>query len=55
VRSTSRAPLIFDARDRFRVIEFDLAGRPEMGRDGKVAALLSQKLGDRQRRAARVR
>ena len=51
-----RVEMIFDARDRFRVLEFDLAGHPELGADGKVAALVTRKFGDAQPlRAPRIR
>lgn len=42
-----RCEMIFDARDRFRVLEFDASGRPELRPDGKVGALLVQSFGDR--------
>lgn len=50
-----RLELIFDARDRFRVLEFDLVGHGELGADGKVAALVSQRWGYKPERATRVR
>jgi catechol 1,2-dioxygenase len=41
-----RVEMFFDAPERFRVLEFDGTGRGEMGRDGKVAALIAQSYGD---------
>jgi catechol 1,2-dioxygenase len=51
-----RVEMIFDSRDRFRVLEFDLVGHPEFAADGKVAALITQAHGDRgPKRATRIR
>jgi hypothetical protein len=47
--------MIFDSRDRFRVLEFDLVGHGELGPDGKVAALVTQSFGDQVRRATRIK
>ena len=51
-----RVEMLMDARDRFRVLEFDSVVRAEMGPDGKVAALIVRSYGDRKpTRAVRVR
>jgi catechol 1,2-dioxygenase len=51
-----RVEMLMDARDRFRVLEFDATGKPELGPDGKIAALIVQSYGDtKPTRAVRVR
>lgn len=47
--------MLFDAPDRFRVLELDATVRAVPGPDGKVAALIGQSYGDSQAtRAVRV-
>jgi len=41
-----RVEMFFDAPDRVRVLEFDATARAEMGKDGKVVALVTQSYGD---------
>jgi protocatechuate 3,4-dioxygenase beta subunit len=41
-----RIELLFDARDRFRVLEFDSTGHAERGPDGKLTALIVRNFGD---------
>ena len=50
-----RCEMFFDARDRFRVVEFDATGQFERTPDGKITGLVTQSFGDRKpTRAVRI-